>query len=715
MGLVSELRRRNVLRMVVLYVVAAWLIMQVAEVIIGLADLPNWIGLSILGLLAIGFPIALIFSWFYEITPEGISLEKDVARAESITYVTGRRLDFLVISMLCAAVILFAWHTWWPSVPTDKSIAVLAFENMSDDPGQEYFSDGISEDLLNLLAQIPELRVISRSSSFSFKDKDFAIPTIAAQLNVAHVLEGSVRKVGNRVRITAQLIEASSDSHLWSETYDRELDDIFAVQEEIAAAISDALKAKLALDVVSGELVQLTAIKAASTAAYDAYLQGRELFRLRGRNVKDAIRHFERSLRLDSNFAPAHAQLAIATTMLGIYGVSTLEEVKRIAIPHLDRAQQLEPDLAEAHAGRALLAGLAGDPESEIEHARKALASNPSNIDAMNWLHIALLALGHYEEAEATLKQMLVADPLSLIVRWNYAEWLALSGRVDEAHEMADRLLEQDLAFGYQVHAETSLIYEGKIAEGLSWGLKFGREADRDSAYAMFAFARVGEFDEARRGVEGLIHWVDLFEGRTDEAIKALQTSLHLEPDNKQVIRDAAYFLYMAGRIDEALPLFERVLDSVPEGRPIASLRPRADTMRLALARRKAGDEEGAQAAAKIVRQDHAARQAAGRKNWLQDVAQAMIAAFDNNPEGVIAALKSAVQRGFVDSLVLDDPIFEELQDDPRFIALQNESDTILAAEHDKVLQLICFNNPTPDYWQPLPETCEGLIELRPL
>ena len=715
MGLVSELRRRNVLRMVVLYVVAAWLIMQVAEVIIGLANLPNWIGVSILGLLAIGFPIALIFSWFYEITPEGISLEKDVARAESITYVTGRRLDFLVISMLCAAVILFAWHTWWPSVPTDKSIAVLAFENMSDDPGQEYFSDGISEDLLNLLAQIPELRVISRSSSFSFKDKDFAIPTIAAQLNVAHVLEGSVRKVGNRVRITAQLIEASSDSHLWSETYDRELDDIFAVQEEIAAAISDALKAKLALDVVSGELVQLTAIKAASTAAYDAYLQGRELFRLRGRNVKDAIRHFERSLRLDSNFAPAHAQLAIATTMLGIYGVSTLEEVKRIAIPHLDRAQQLEPDLAEAHAGRALLAGLAGDPESEIEHARKALASNPSNIDAMNWLHIALLALGHYEEAEATLKQMLVADPLSLIGRWNYAEWLALSGRVDEAHEMADRLLEQDLGFGYQVHTETSLIYEGKIAEGLSWGLKFGREADRDSAYAMFAFARVGEFDEARRGVEGLIHWVDLFEGRTDEAIKALQTSLHLEPDNKQVIRDAAYFLYMAGRIDEALPLFERVLDSVPEGRPIASLRPRADTMRLALARRKAGDEEGAQAAAKIVRQDHAARQAAGRKNWLQDVAQAMIAAFDNNPEGVIAALKSAVQRGFVDSLVLDDPIFEELQDDPRFIALQNESDTILAAEHDKVLQLSCFNNPTPDYWQPLPETCEGLIELRPL
>ncbi len=189
---------------------------QVAEVLIDLAKLPDWIGTTTLALLAVGFPIALIFSWFYEITPEGISLEKDVDRAESITHVTGRRLDFIVISLLCAAVILFAYDKWWMSGPPEQSIAVLPFENMSGDPEQEYFSDGISEELLNLLAQIPELRVISRSSAFSFKGKDIAIPTVAKQLNVAHVLEGSVRKVGNRVRITAQLIEASSDSHLWS-------------------------------------------------------------------------------------------------------------------------------------------------------------------------------------------------------------------------------------------------------------------------------------------------------------------------------------------------------------------------------------------------------------------------------------------------------------------------------------------------------------------
>ena len=245
MRLVSELKRRNVLRMAVLYAVAAWLIVQVAEVLIDLAKLPDWIGTTTLWLLAVGFPIALIFSWFYELTSEGISLEKGVKPGESTTQVTGRRMDFIVISLLCAAVILFAYDKWWIGSPPEKSIAVLAFENMSGDPDQEYFSDGISEELLNLLAQIPELTVISRSSSFSFKGKDVAIPTIAEQLRVAHVLEGSVRRSGNRVRITAQLIEGRSDSHLWSETYDRALGDIFAIQDEIAAKVVNQLKVKL--------------------------------------------------------------------------------------------------------------------------------------------------------------------------------------------------------------------------------------------------------------------------------------------------------------------------------------------------------------------------------------------------------------------------------------------------------------------------------------
>jgi TolB-like protein/Flp pilus assembly protein TadD len=706
MGLVSELRRRNVFRMAVLYVVTAWLIMQVAEVLESLVGLPAWAGSTILIVLAVGFPIALAFSWFYELTPEGVKLEKDIDPAESITHVTGRRFDFIVIALLAAAVIVFAYDKWWIGPPPEKSIAVLAFENMSGDPDQEYFSDGISEELLNLLAQIPELTVISRSSSFSFKGKDVGIPTVAEQLNVAHVLEGSVRKAGDRVRITAQLIEARSDSHLWSESYDRELDDIFAVQDEIAGAISNALQVKLAL--VAGEVVQPTVIKAANTAAYDAYLQGRELIHHRGREAMEgAVRHLERAVRLDNDFAPAHAQLAIATMLLTSYVQAEREEARRKAIRHLDRAQQLEPDLAEAHAGRAVLAMYANDRESQVEHARKALASNPNYIDAMYWLSIGLGLLGRYEEADAIQKQMLVTDPLTIVGRLNYIANLRSQGRIEEAHEIADQLIARSPSAGYRAHAQTSLWSEGKLAETLSWALR----ASHNDPYVMLVFNAVGEYEEARRIDAQMAYWTDAAEGRWDEAVRAAQRILQLYPDSAQFVADVADVLYRAGRIDEALPLYERAHDLAPKGQLIPGRFGTQYAMQLALARRKAGDEEGAQTAAQLARQSHAASGSAGVKTYGRDYMEAMIAAFDHDPDRAIAALQSAIRRGLRWSMVFDDPIFEDLWDIPRFVALREELDAILAEDHEKVLQLICFNNPVPDEWQPMPETCEGVVE----
>jgi tetratricopeptide (TPR) repeat protein len=264
------------------------------------------------------------------------------------------------------------------------------------------------------------------------------------------------------------------------------------------------------------------------------------------------------------------------------------------------------------------------------------------------------------------------------------------------------------------MHAYLSVIFEGKIAEGLSWGLR----SDPGSGNALTALAFAGEYDEARRLDEGPDNWIDLMEGRFDEAVQEAQRRVRLEPENEFAVWEAAEFLYIAGRIDEALPHYERLLEFVPEGRPISGLVRQARSsnetmMRLALARRKTGDEDGAQAAARISRQDHAALGAAGAMNQFQHRTEAMIAAFENDPDRVIAALKSAVQRGLRDSQVFDDPIFEDLWNEPRFVALQKELDTILAAEHDKVLQLICFNNPVPGDWQPMPETCEGVVEHR--
>ena len=258
--------------------------------------------------------------------------------------------------------------------------------------------------------------------------------------------------------------------------------------------------------------------------------------------------------------------------MLAYYVGTDPQEAWRTAAAHLDRAQELEPDLAEAHAGRALLANnMDRDPESAIGHARKALAANPSYIDAMNWLVIAYLNLGRYEEANATQEQMLDIDPLTIIGRANYAGWLRATGRNAEAHELAGKLLAQSPLTAYGSHSQTSLYYEGEIAEGLSWGLKFFRLEGGGSGNVELALSYVGEYDEARRLEDSGTFWIDTYEGRYDRVVPEALRRVQLNPEIDFFVWAAAEYLYAAGRIDEALPYFEHLLADVPEGRPISS------------------------------------------------------------------------------------------------------------------------------------------------
>lgn len=734
MSFYSELKRRNVFRMAIAYLAGSWLLVEVSQTLFPIYGLSDDAVRIVVVVLTIGFPLMMILSWVFELTPEGIRFEKNIDPAASITVRTGKKLDRIIIALLTIALGYFAFDKFVMEPGRvsklleetarqvrsealvesygDKSIAVLPFVNMSPDPVQEYFSDGISEELLNLLAQIPGLRVISRSSAFSFKGKSISLPEVAKQLNVAHILEGSVRSFGNRVRITAQLVEAHSDSHVWSQSYDRELGDILAVQGEIAAAISKALKLSLMPD--AQQASRSTAREAVKPTAYDAYLRARELIHLRGKeNLEQAVKLLERSLRLEDNFAPAHAQLAIATTLLvdhpSAYGALSLEEVKRSALPHLDRAQELDPNSAEAYGGRALLAHFSSDLDSMVEYARRSLASNPSHIDAMNWLYAGLLARGSYEEADAVLEQMLEIDPLTIIGRLNYIGWLSSVGRVEDAHAMADQLLEQSPEFGYLAHADTSLIYEGRIAEGLGWALR----APAGNFYMTFAFIWTGEFNEARRNEESRDFWVDLAEGRYEEAISAARGKMQMDPENEEAIANAADMLYQAGRVVEALPLYERALELVPDQRPIPTPMSDVRMIWLALARRTAGDEAGAQLALEIVKHEQAALRTAGRINQEQLQIDGMIAAFEKDADRAIANLDSAIRHGMRDPQVFTDPVFDDLRDDLRFVRLGQNLDAILADEHRQLLQLICFNNPVPGEWQPLPETCEGVEQLQ--
>lgn len=433
MGLVSELRRRNVFRMAALYVVAAWLIMQVAEVIVALAELPGWSGQIVLALLAVGFPIALVFSWFYELTPEGLSLEKDVHVAESITRITGRRMDFIVISLLCAAIILFAYDKWWIGPPPEKSIAVLPFENIGADPAQEYLSDGIAEELLNLLTRVRELRVSPRSSSFAFRGQNLGVSDIAKRLNVAHVLTGSVRRSGSQVRVTAWLVDAHSGTQVWSESYDGQLEDIFVVQDDIAASVVSELRLKL--------LGAAPTAARTSPEAYSLYLQGNHMRAQDSKTgILGGIALLEKALAIDPDYSPAWASLVVAYSNAVGNHIPVDEGVEKLRAAN-DHLLRTDPNSPVAFIMLGTLARRAGDLEAASRFYAKALRLAPNNDWNLNNAALHLVWLGRWNESAQVFKVLAERNPTVGTFRANLGAVYIMMQRLDEAQAFTDMAL----------------------------------------------------------------------------------------------------------------------------------------------------------------------------------------------------------------------------------------------------------------------------------
>jgi TolB-like protein len=383
MKLLAELKRRNVFRVAVAYVVLSWLILQMGDLLFDLMGLPEWANRIVLVILLLGFPVAVIFSWIYELTPEGVKKESAVDRSQSITPETGRKLNYITIGMIAIGIAVVgidrfliphqtdtqsAAQTPYASSPSSDapadlapperlveldgppSIAVLPFADMSPEGDQGYFSDGIAEEILNVLVKVDDLKVASRTSSFAFRGSEYDIPAIAEKLKVQHVLEGSVRKAGNRVRVTAQLIDARDDRHLWSDTFDRELDDIFAIQDEIATAVVNALADALgSLSRVEGGLIEADT---GNLDAYDLFLEGRELFLARDR-LDVAIGLLERAVEMDPGFARAWETLAALYSVAPSWGIGDLETFLDQSVTAADKALQLDPERHFAHAIKA--------------------------------------------------------------------------------------------------------------------------------------------------------------------------------------------------------------------------------------------------------------------------------------------------------------------------------------------------------------------------
>ncbi len=742
--LFNELKRRNVFKVTVAYIIVAWLLLQVSDTLVPALQLPEWFHSGVAVLLILGLPVAIIFAWAFEMTPEGLKREYEVDRSQSITAQTGRKLEFMIIGALIIALGYFAYDKFvftaareaelveattqavtelaaaeaQASAETDKSIAVLPFVNMSSDPDQEYFSDGISEELLNVLAQFPGLRVAARTSSFQFKGQNQDIADIARQLHVNHVVEGSVRKSGNRLRITAQLIDAGSGFHLWSESWDRELNDIFVIQDEISAAIGDALKIELQLG--SGNSPgALPSIPAAATAqAYEYYLKGRQLINERSRHgLEEAVKALELALEIDERYAPAHAQLAIAIALQkgsgSSYGNLSMKAVLARAVPHLDRAFELSPNLAEAFGAKTLLATLDNAYLTVLKNSEKALVLNPSYVDVINWRYLAFMNTGQWVEAMETMDYMMAVDPLSIIGRINYALALARTARIEQARQTADDLARQTSHGSFTVHALIAGDYLGELTDSNQWYLK-SLALDPGNVFTRHRlainFAAIREFDEARHLAPESHWWVNAIQQRWSVSIAQARQRLVDNLRNNQARMDLANVLHMSGDLAAAQVIYEE-LQAITSGYALldASNTSIMPTARMAYGRLAAGDTTGTEEILELLKKDIRSREQAGIRESYMLRAAAMVAAIEGDREQVMANLEAAIGAGLRDNFILREPAMEPYQEDPEFQALVARLDAILEEEHHKTLQLICFNNPASEVWQPLPASCEDV------
>ena len=446
-NLFSELKRRNVYKVAVAYAVVAWLLVQAASILLPTFEAPAWVMKAFVVLLGLGFVLAVCISWAFEMTPEGMKRTADVSAEEvrSIPYWSRKKFAAFIIGIAVIAAGLLAFQL----LPTprsttitksdNKSIAVLPLLNESGDPKDEYFSDGLSEELIAALAQIRELKVIGRSSSFRFKERKEEPKTIGEKLAVTTLLEGTIRKQGDRVRIVAELINAADGIELWTRTFDRELKDIFAVQQEIAAAVASSLKVRLLGSDEQSSAIPVTK----NTEAHNAYLLGHYYFQRRNlEDYRKAVTHFDEAIRLDPDYALAYAERSEAWSLIGDL-TGEMKTAWAKARDDAEKAVAVAPGLAEAHAAlgwvRFFTEWKFAEGLSELKRAREISPANPT---ANDLLARVIVYVGNLDEAEKQARHAVELDPLAFPTQNNLARILWCEGKLDEADAVSRKSAE---------------------------------------------------------------------------------------------------------------------------------------------------------------------------------------------------------------------------------------------------------------------------------
>lgn len=518
MSFFAELKRRNVVRVGLAYIVISWLLAQVAEFAFENFGAPEWVLKTFVVLLLLGLPLVLFFAWAFELTPEGVKREKDVDRSQSITPQTGQKLNRLTFVVMALAIAYFAFDKFvlsnvqeaqpepaaaLASAEPQRSIAVLPFVDMSPGKDQEYFTDGLTENLLNALAQLRELRVAGRTSSFAFKNRNEDLRGIGEQLGVAHILEGSVQKSGVQIRITAQLINAEDGYHLWSQTYDRTLEDIFAVQDEIANEVAKAMRVTLLGHAADTQ----QAVSQNTTSAYNEYLKGHhEASRGNVQGHEQARMYFERALQLDPGLALAWAGQSASQSYITGFADTDFEGGYEAARSSALRALELNPDLPEAHVALAnIQSSYDWDWAAAEASLRQALSLRPG--DTAIRLSLARLkgSLGMRDESFADYQQVVEQDPLNWVAQRSLAGALAFRGRFDEASRILDLLEATDASRTALYWSRGSLqLVQGNYQRALEEFAREPFEFLRLTGEAI-AYHHLGNREEAATALQGLI------------------------------------------------------------------------------------------------------------------------------------------------------------------------------------------------------------------
>jgi TolB-like protein/Tfp pilus assembly protein PilF len=534
----AELKRRNVYKVAVAYAVVGWVIAQIATQIFPFLEIPNWVVRLVIVLIAIGFPVALVIAWAFEATPEGIKRTEDVDLAAAAKQPKKHAWIYVVAIGAAFSIGLFfvgrysARSTSISSELPAKSIAVLPFDNLSRDPDNAFFAEGVQDEILTRLAKVADLKVIARTSTQKFKSSPENLPDIAKQLGALNILEGSVQKVNDQVRVNVQLINAMTNAHLWAEIYDRKLSDIFAVQSDIAKTVADTLQARL----TGPEKQMMAAQPTTDTAAYELYHKGRSLWEKRtGDNIPKAIAFYEQAIAHDPNYALAYAGLSSAYILSPFYAgadrLSTSPKAKEAAL----KALRLDPNLAEAHAalGKVLFFSEI-DLGGAMREYRRAIELKPNDAGAHHWLgNDSLAALGQFEEAIAEGKRSVELDPLSVVINADLGQTFYYAHRYDESVTQLRKTLKIDPTSFYTHYTlGTALQAKGDLS-GAIVEYEKAKQLSSDnllvSTLSAATKAQAGDKDAARRMLSDLNK-----ESQHREVLGYWRTLLYLSLNNKE-------------------------------------------------------------------------------------------------------------------------------------------------------------------------------------